>query len=362
MNEPAYSYSPGGALAVCGARVAALIDLPPDAGLVPGLYDLVGDSGAGLDEVLELLVSPGLRAVEHFALAEYTDEGLRTVVRGRYRTQAGGHTVEGRGLWADRILEADGYLLLDPDAPDAAVLPLTTGGVVLAGCLHRLGHSAAGRAEAPAIHAPSEPPPIQAPSESPGNLAAAQSFAVPAPAAVASSARSVVRPDAPTTVESHGASAASGDAGIPSSAPGPGHTMPMPFTNAFDDLSAPPASPAERPSFGRLVLSNGDTVVLDRGCILGRNPRVPSGYSGEPPNLVKLIDPDKDISGQHLEVRPENGRVAVRDLGSTNGTQVVPQGGHPVALRPKHPVAIEPGTTVILAGVFSLTYEVTDGP
>jgi len=126
----------------------------------------------------------------------------------------------------------------------------------------------------------------------------------------------------------------------------------------------PQQQPVEvpRPPLGVLRLSNGDTVLLDRGCILGRNPRVPVGYSGEQPNLVKLIDPDKDISGQHLEVRLEYWHVAVKDLGSTNGTQVVPPGEHPVTLRPNDPVMIEPGTKVILAGVFSFTFEVTEGP
>jgi hypothetical protein len=67
----------------------------------------------------------------------------------------------------------------------------------------------------------------------------------------------------------------------------------------------PPQQPVEipRPPLGVLNLSNGDTVVLDRGCILGRNPRVPTPLTGERPNLVTLVDPDKDISGQHLVVR-----------------------------------------------------------
>ena len=450
MAEPAYSYSPGSALAVWGPRVAVLVDLPPDAGLVPGLHDLVGDPAAGLDEVLELLVSPGLRAIEHFALAEHTDEGLRTVVRGRYRARAGAHTVEGRGLWADRIVQADGYLLLDPEAPDAATLPLSAGSVVLAGQVQRrAGDSPVAPRVAPPMHSPAEPP---AASAAP---AAAGTAAVPAPApAVAPVVPFGDQPSAPDGPPAPNAPAAAAapvpGAASPESATG--HTLPTPFTSPFADLPAPPPSaptgPDERPSFieslpwsspapavaptpaapamageprdaasdrtisrdqlpdagvqtvvaarcpsghlspayagtcricgrplpqqqpvevprpplGVLRLSNGDTVLLDRGCILGRNPRVPVGYSGEQPNLVKLIDPDKDISGQHLEVRLEYWHVAVKDLGSTNGTQVVPPGEHPVTLRPNDPVMIEPGTKVILAGVFSFTFEVTEGP
>ena len=81
MDGATYSYAPGRALAVCGPRVAALVDLPPDAGLVPGLYELVSSPDGNLDEVLELLVTPGLRAGQQFALAERSDEGLRGLGR-----------------------------------------------------------------------------------------------------------------------------------------------------------------------------------------------------------------------------------------------------------------------------------------
>lgn len=452
MAEPVYSYAPGSALAVCGTRVAALVDLPPDAGLVLGLYDLVGDPTAGLDEVLELLVSPGLRAVEHFALAEYTDEGLRTVVRGRYRTRAGAQTVEGRGLWADRILQADGYLLLDPEAPDAGVLPLTTGGVVLAGRLQRRS------GDAPVT--PVVAPPMQSPAEPEWNPIAPSASGpavVPVPAErPAGLVRSGNQPDEFDGPPGRASEPAGRTSGTPSGSnlevpDASGHAMPTPFTSSSADPPAPalspPNEPDQRPSFieslpwssaaaqagpltpnlaadgdarsaasgptisdehpdagvqnvvaarcpaghlspayagtcrtcgrplppqqpvevprpplGVLRLSNGDTVLLDRGCILGRNPRVPIGYSGEQPNLVKLIDPDKDISSQHLEVLLDYWHVAVKDLGSTNGTQVAPPGAHPVRLRPNDAVMIEPGTEVILAGVFSFTFEVPEGP
>ncbi|MFT3970045.1 MAG: FHA domain-containing protein [Micropruina sp.] len=396
MGEPVYSYTPGEALAVCGERVAVLVALPPDAGLVPGLYDLIGDPQAGLDEVLELLVSPGLRAVEHFALAEYADEGLRTVVRGRYCTRAGSHTVEGRGLWADRILQADGYLLLDPEAPDSATLPLTSGGVVLAGRLQRRSGDVT----------PLTAPPMPSLDEPPVPPDAAPQAGAPIPSAVAGPVAPPPSPPAtagrPSFIESLSWSAsAPTEALTPAEAPVLAPTLVGELSGAAsertisrDQLPADAQtvvaarcpsghlSPADagscrvcgrrlprqqpvdvpRPPLGVLRLSNGDTVVLDRGCILGRNPRVPVGYSGERPNLIKLIDPDKDISGQHLEVRLEDWHVAVKDLGSTNGTQVIPPGEHPVTLRPNDPVRIEPGTKVILAGVFSFIFDVTEGP
>lgn len=122
----------------------------------------------------------------------------------------------------------------------------------------------------------------------------------------------------------------------------------------------PPQQPMEvaRPQLGVLRLSSGDTVALDRGAVLGRNPRLPSGYSGEQPNLVRLSDPGKDISSQHLEVTLDYWHVLVTDLGSTNGTEVVLPGRPPIQLRPNDPMTIEPGTRVILAGVLDFVFEV----
>lgn len=113
-----------------------------------------------------------------------------------------------------------------------------------------------------------------------------------------------------------------------------------------------------RPPLGVLRLQNGDTVLLDRGAVLGRSPRLPSGWTDEQPNLVKIHDPERDISSQHVEVRLDFWHVLVRDLGSTNGTEVILPGTEPVALRPHDPMAIEPGTRIVLAGVFDITFEV----
>lgn len=122
----------------------------------------------------------------------------------------------------------------------------------------------------------------------------------------------------------------------------------------------PQQQPVEipRPLLGQLRLSTGGVVSLDRPAILGRNPRIPTGYAGEQPNLVRLSDPDKDVSGQHLEVSLDYWNVMVCDLGSTNGTEVILPGAMPVVLRPNDPVIIEPGTRVVLAGSISFVFEV----
>ncbi len=140
-----------------------------------------------------------------------------------------------------------------------------------------------------------------------------------------------------------------------------GHFNP-PYAGKCRVCSAPmpPQHPTEipRPTLGQLRLSTGGIVPLDRPAFLGRNPQVPSGYSAEQPNLVRLPDPDKDVSGQHLEVSLDYWNVLVRDLGSTNGTEVILPGEMPVVLRANDPVIIEPGTRVVLAGTISFIFEV----
>lgn len=90
---------------------------------------------------------------------------------------------------------------------------------------------------------------------------------------------------------------------------------------------------------------------------MGRNPRLPVGYRGEQPHVVKLSDPGRDVSGQHLEIRLDLWDVLVVDLGSTNGTQIQLPGGEPQRLRANDPALIEPGTVVTLADVLSFRFE-----
>jgi hypothetical protein len=124
----------------------------------------------------------------------------------------------------------------------------------------------------------------------------------------------------------------------------------------------PPQTPFEapRPPLGSLRLSTGEVIRLaDRGVILGRNPQVIPGAPGPQPHLVRIADPGKDVSSQHLEVRLDEWFVIVRDLGSTNGTEVILPDRPAVTLRANEPMTIEPGTRVVLAQVFDFVLQVT---
>lgn len=123
-------------------------------------------------------------------------------------------------------------------------------------------------------------------------------------------------------------------------------------------VSSQSAIEVPRPVLGRLRFDNGDEFALDRGYLFGRNPIPPDGSIGEQPNVVKLADQGRDISGQHLEVQVVGWNVYVMDLGSTNGTEVVLPGQPPRRLRERDALLIEAGTVVILAEVRRFTYEV----
>jgi hypothetical protein len=121
-----------------------------------------------------------------------------------------------------------------------------------------------------------------------------------------------------------------------------------------------------RPVLGVLRLSLGDVIALDRGVVMGRNPRTDfagagaEAGGGERPHVVKLPSADGDISRTHLRVSLDGWHVLVTDLNSTNGTLVTLPGRESQQLRPGEPVPIQPGTVVTLADGIDFRYEVTE--
>ncbi|MDR2929542.1 MAG: FHA domain-containing protein [Propionibacteriaceae bacterium] len=119
-----------------------------------------------------------------------------------------------------------------------------------------------------------------------------------------------------------------------------------------------PVLEVPRPALGILRLWVGGTILLDRGVVFGRNPHAVPGVVGPQPHLIRIDDPNRDISSQHCEIRLEDWFVTVRDLSSTNGTQVILPHRPPVALRTNEPMTLEPGTRVVLASAFDFVFEV----
>jgi len=102
------SYQSGGWYAVLGAHVVVLLP-PQEKGRVASLWSLA-DEGSGFEEILDALVSSGLRSLSGFVLIGTDQDQTRVVVRGRARVRlvSGAESVEVEGsqtgTWVERSL------------------------------------------------------------------------------------------------------------------------------------------------------------------------------------------------------------------------------------------------------------------
>ncbi|MCW2497999.1 MAG: hypothetical protein JWQ77_3923, partial [Jatrophihabitans sp.] len=84
MLEPAsltVAYESGPWIAIAGSESWLLADVAPDSAVVAGWWSAL-QAGAGLDDLLAVILDEGLRAVPSFAALGLTDGGLRLLVRG----------------------------------------------------------------------------------------------------------------------------------------------------------------------------------------------------------------------------------------------------------------------------------------
>lgn len=107
---------------------------------------------------------------------------------------------------------------------------------------------------------------------------------------------------------------------------------------------AQPAAPAQPPAFSQprdeptgfdamtLVLSSGSVVTLDRPVVLGRAPQQTAVPDVINPRLVPFIRASDEVSRTHLLIERAAGEVFATDLGSRNGTMIVPAGAQPYRL------------------------------
>ena len=102
----------------------------------------------------------------------------------------------------------------------------------------------------------------------------------------------------------------------------------------------------------KLIVSNGETVDVDRVVLIGRAPEARRFTSTEQPTLVTVPSPMHEISSTHVEVRPgsgaDHGSAVVTDMGSTNGTVLVQPGLPPEDLKPGIAVQLIPGAIINL--------------
>lgn len=364
MTQWPFAYAPGGSWVLCGPRLAVLVpaDVAPE--VLARVRRVVADPTRVLDEALEALIADGLRTAPDFGILQPGPQGTRVVVRGGVTARLGERAVSGTGLWTDTVGEPGAAASLAlPSVEGDSWLPLAAGQVL-----------ADAVAEAAAVRQPpvdAAPPEVEVASGSghtlPGVLISPtpQPEPTPAPDPTPTPEPTQTAPVAPEGEPTErlpltpGVPTAGPDA-IPSVTCLRGHLNP-PLASLCrvcgDPIPPQPPVRLPRPALGVLRFVNGDEMVLDQNCVLGRNPRVPDGSVGEPPRLVRLNDPDKDVSSQHLALTLDGWEVSVRDLGSTNGTEVTLPGRLPQPLLAGQSLTIVPGTVLVLAGVLTVTFE-----
>lgn len=117
-----------------------------------------------------------------------------------------------------------------------------------------------------------------------------------------------------------------------------------------------PAPPSPEPAtLGRLELSTGRTVLLDRGVVIGRRPRA-TRVGDDVPQLVTVDSPNQDISRSHIEVRREGESAVVTDLDTTNGTVLHRDGSTPMRLHPGEATMLLDGDVLDLGDEVTATY------
>jgi len=304
----ARTYRPGAWFGIFGDH--AIVVLPPsEKGRVAQLWQLV-DDGAGFDEVLDALISDGLRELPGFVLVSESDADTKVVVRGPATA---------------RFTTSDGDVELAGSAATTWVEQSMTG---VTGLVIELG----GEGEGPDLTVQNglvrvsrvQEPPFQ-------RVADPDTTETPAPAS-----------------DHDGLTRAGGQdpdqltpPGIPGQPPAP-------------DVVARPVA--------RLVFSSGETVEVDRPVLIGRAPEAGRSASAEQARLVTVPSPQKEISSTHLEVRTgsgaDHGSAVVTDLGSTNGTVLVQPGLAPEDLQPGVAVQLLPGAILDLGD--GVTIQVTN--
>ena len=304
----ARTYRPGAWFGIFGDH--AIVVLPPsEKGRVAHLWQLV-DDGAGFDEVLDALISDGLRELPGFVLVSESDADTKVVVRGpataRFSTSDGEVELAGSTAttWVERTMTGVAGLVIElggaGEGPDLTV---------------QNGLVRVSRVQEPPFEQVAEPDTSETPA--PGR-------------------------------DHDGLTQAGGSA--PQQPPPPG----IPGQPPAPDVVARPVA--------RLVFSSGETVVVDRPVLVGRAPEPSPSASSEQPRLVTVPSPQKEISSTHLEVRTgsgaDHGAAVVTDLGSTNGTVLVQPGLAPEDLQPGVAVQLLPGAIIDLGD--GVTIQVTN--
>ena len=336
------SYRAGSWFAIFGGQATVLLP-PSEKARVGRLWELV-DDGAGFDEVLDALISNGLRQLPGFVLVSEDGSGTKIVIRGAGRATctADGETVELEGspatTWVERTLTGVSSLSVQvEDAEPGAHELVVDGGLVR---VSRIDEPAVPRAQhrsdpaLPQVPTGSAPQPHDDPVAVAGEAPDDGSAEDPDTADLGPATEAMAPP-----ASDHDGLTRSGD------------HLPPPYTPPGIPGQAQAPSVVSRP-VARLVFSSGEAVVVDRAVVVGRAPEARHFPAAEQPHLVTVPSPHQEISSTHLEIRPgsgaDHGSAVVTDLGSTNGTVLVQPGLPPEDLQAGVAVQLIPGAIIDL--------------
>jgi len=112
--------------------------------------------------------------------------------------------------------------------------------------------------------------------------------------------------------------------------------------------TTPPLAPPRPPAPGRIRVSTGQVLLLDRTVVIGRRPRSTRVSGTDLPHLVAVDSPQQDISRSHVELRVEGESIVATDLRTTNGTTLLRAGSDPVRLHPGEATVVIPGDVLDL--------------
>ena len=354
---------PGDWYGVLGDSVLVL--LPPGAkARVTGIWELV-DDGAGFDEVLDALISGGLRELPGFVLVSEESGDVKVVIRGEgeaeLSTADGPVTVAGAAdaTWVERNVAGVTGLRVRVGEPtgDADSTPyIVSAGLVRVASVEQPASAAAAEPEPEPVPEPTPVPTPEPVPERPKRILPPDPLLAPPPTEPAPEpAPEPAHEPTPEPVPTPSASPVP----IPVPPPPGGPVMEAddsadtqagglaPTHLARDEEPSPPASRA----VARLIFSSGETVEVDRPIVVGRSPEARRYGDGEA-RLVTVPSPHQEISSTHLELRPgagaDHGSAVATDLGSTNGTVVVQPGLPAEDLQPGIAVALVPGAIIDL--------------
>ncbi|MHA7291688.1 FHA domain-containing protein [Arthrobacter sp. MDT3-24] len=123
-------------------------------------------------------------------------------------------------------------------------------------------------------------------------------------------------------------------------------------------VQAVPAArqPAAARNAGRLDVSTGESVVLDRNVIIGRRPKSTRAVADMVPYLLTVPSPTQDISRNHVEIRVEGDHVLAVDQETTNGTRLLRTGRDPERLHPREATMLSFGDVLDLGEGVTVTF------